>query len=455
MPTLSVWMNGLRVGFWSTTAQGDEFAYDANWLSDQNGQRRPISLSMKFRPGHQPHKGALVRNYFDNLLPDSENIRRRLAAQHSLAGIGTFELLEAIGRDCVGALQLLPEDGAPKDLIDIKGEPLDEAGVARVVRRTLSDSPAALRDDAEELRISIAGAQEKTALLFHEGRWQKPVGSTPSTHILKLPMGEILVNDGSLDMRHSVENEWLCGRVLHAYGLDIADSEILCFEDQKVLAVKRFDRRMAADHKWIIRLPQEDFCQALGISSVNKYASNGGPRAEDINALLIVSAGENDRRTFFCTLVIFWMLAAIDGHAKNFSVFLQANSKYQLTPLYDVLSAHPIIGGGRGQYHESKVRLAMPVQGKSGPHYLISRIQARHWIYFGAKVLQFTQDEATIRQLLQQLVDQTEPAIAQVEAQLPASFPEQVSDSIFAGLRKYARKLESGLNAQRADADDD
>ncbi|MBB5190126.1 serine/threonine-protein kinase HipA [Silvimonas terrae] len=446
MPVLAVWMNGLRVGFWRSGKQGDEFAYDEDWLSDSNALRRPLSLSLKFRPGNQPYKDERVRNFFDNLLPDSDHIRRRLASQHRLASVDAFDLLRAIGRDCVGALQLLPVDVAPENLTSIQGEVLDEAGVARVLRHTQGNAPAAMLDDDGELRISIAGAQEKTALLFHDGRWQKPVGSTPSTHILKLPMGEITVSTGALDMRHSVENEWLCSRILQAFGLAVAHSEIATFEEMTVLSVERFDRRLSRQGDWIMRLPQEDFCQCLGVNSLNKYANNGGPKAEDLNRLLAQADASNsaqDRVQFFRTLVIFWMLAAIDGHAKNFSIFLQADSKYRLTPLYDVLSAHPVMGKGKGQYHESKVKLAMPVQGESGPHYLVSRIQVRHWIHFGVEVLKIA-PEAQIRRLLQELADSTEGVIARVAAQIPSAFPGRIADSIFSGLRKYAGKLNAG-----------
>ncbi|GGP18835.1 type II toxin-antitoxin system HipA family toxin [Silvimonas iriomotensis] len=450
MAELAVWVNGYRAGFWRTTPQGDEFQYDEAWLSEDNPLRRPLSLSLGFLPGNAPYKGARVRNFFDNLLPDSDRIRRRLASQHRLDSVDAFDLLRAIGRDCVGAIQLLPVDEIPADLRSIRGQPLTEAGVATVLRHALSAAPAALQDGAQELRISIAGAQEKTALLYHDGQWMLPQGSTPSTHILKLPMGELIVSDGTLDMRHSVENEWLCGQIMQAWGVPTATSEILHFEDRKVLSVARFDRRLARDGQWILRLPQEDFCQALGVNSLNKYTGQGGPDAEQINAVLSRPAADAaDRVIFFQTLVIFWMLAAIDGHAKNFSLFLLAGSRYRLTPLYDVLSAHPVMGSGRGKYHESKVKLAMPVRGESGPHYLVSKIQARQWVHFGAHVLGLGTPRA-MADMLATLAGQAGPVIAAVEGKLPADFPPQVASSIFKGLRKYADKLMLGLDVLAA-----
>jgi serine/threonine-protein kinase HipA len=129
-------------------------------------------------------------------------------------------------------------------------------------------------DNDEDLRLSIAGAQEKTALLRHEGLWLLPHGSTPTTHIFKLPLG--LVGHMQADMRTSVENEWLCSKIMKAYEIPIAQCEIEHFEDQKALVVERFDRTPSSDGSWIIRRPQEDMCQATGTSPLHKYQSDGG-----------------------------------------------------------------------------------------------------------------------------------------------------------------------------------
>ena len=123
------------------------------------------------------------------------------------------------------------------------------------------------------------------------------------------------------DMRTSVENEWLCSKIVAAYGLPIARCEMARFEDQKVLVVERFDRRLSSDETWIVRLPQEDMCQATGTPALHKYESDGGPGIEAIMEVLSGSTrAAQDRRDFFMTQMIFWLLAATDGHAKNFSI---------------------------------------------------------------------------------------------------------------------------------------
>lgn len=147
-----------------------------------------MSLSLPYT-GDLPLRGAVVRNFFDNLLPDSGSIRKRVASHFKLASIEAFDLLQEIGRDCAGAIQLLKEDQAPAGVKRIDGIVMSEEDVERHLIQITQPGPAGHGDDADELRISLAGAQEKTALLWHNDNWMRPHGSTPTTHILKLPLG--------------------------------------------------------------------------------------------------------------------------------------------------------------------------------------------------------------------------------------------------------------------------
>lgn len=178
-------------------------------------------------------------------------------------------MLEKIGRDCVGALQFVsgevPEDGT------LEGEPVSEAQIADMLRN-LASAPLGL-DEEDDFRISIAGAQEKTALLRHEGAWVRPSGLTPTTHILKTQLG---VLPAGIDLSDSVENEYFCMSFCRAMGMDVAEVEIADFEDVRSLVVTRFDRRWTKDGR-LIRLPQEDFCQALSVPPSQKYQMDGGP----------------------------------------------------------------------------------------------------------------------------------------------------------------------------------
>ena len=434
--SMNVWLNGIPVGRWTTAAQQSTFTYFDHWVTHAQG--RPLSLSMPFRPDNASYAGAVVTNYFDNLLPDSEPIRRRLAQRYQTGGTSPFQLLSAIGRDCVGAVQLLPEDEAPDDLFCIQGEPLDEAGVARMLRSITTDGTGVARSDANvDLRLSIAGAQEKSALLWHENRWLLPRGSTPTTHILKLPLG--LVGNMRADFRSSVENEWLCAQIMELFDLPVARTAMLQFDEQKVLGVERFDRKTSDDGVWIARLPQEDMCQALGYSPLDKYQRDGGPGVERIMQLLLGSEkAQADRLNFYKTQLIFWLLIATDGHAKNFSIRLLPKGRYHATPLYDVLSAHPIIGTGSNQIAPRDAKLAMAIRGSTN-YYDVYRIQRRHWSAMARHVQLGAQ---SAERIIEDLLVETPQVVQQAYRRLPAGFPQEVADSILQGMLRQLQILQ-------------
>ncbi|GAB2180676.1 type II toxin-antitoxin system HipA family toxin [Denitratisoma sp. agr-D3] len=431
---LNVWMNGIPVGYWETTRYGERFGYFDEWLTDE--QARPLSLSLPFLPDNAPYQGQLVSDYFDNLIPDNDAIRRRLAQRHHTGGTDAFQLLAKLGRDCVGAIQLLPEDEAPTDLYAINGDVLNAAGIAQQLRNTTSAQPLGPHEQDNDLRLSIAGAQEKTALLRHKGKWLLPKGSTPTTHIFKLPLG--LVGHMQADMRTSVENEWLCSKIMAAYGIPIAHCEIAQFEDQKTLIIERFDRSPASDGSWILRLPQEDMCQASGTSPLHKYQVDGGPGIARIMDILLGSDNaEQDRINFFKTQIIFWVLAATDGHGKNFSIAHLPGGHYRATPIYDVLSAHPVIGKGSNQISPKKAKLAMAVRG-SANYYLIDKIQRRHWI---SQAQQVGLGATAAEQLIEEVIDTTTTVMTDVGKMLPKDFPMDMAEAIFNGMKQQTAKL--------------
>jgi serine/threonine-protein kinase HipA len=435
MRSLNVWMNGEQVGTWSY-GRGDShrFTYDADWIKSPSC--RSLSLSIPISASAET-SGAVVANYFDNLLPDSERIRKRLKVRYSTKSDRTFDLLEAIGRDCVGAVQLLPQGMAPVGFNQLNYVPLDEAGIAMQLRMAPS-LPGNMADSHNDFRISIAGAQEKTALLKVGKQWCLPTGATPTSHIFKLPLG--LVGGYQYDLRHSVENEWLCLKFLAAMGLPVASAEIGQFEEQKALIVERFDRRWitarAEKSRWLARLPQEDFCQVLGISPDHKYEAAGGPGMKA--ALQILQGSQSadlDRAIFVIAQFAFWLLAAIDGHAKNFSISLHAKDKYEMTPLYDVLSAWPIIGSGANHLPMQDAKMAMALRNKNA-HYRVSEIHTRHW-----KALVKDCGVPGIWQTMLGIAEGIEDVIANAMVLLPATYPAQLAESIFDGVRKQATRF--------------
>ncbi len=439
---LNVWANGQLVGQWRIPARGSvEFQYHTSWCALADA--RPLSLSLPMNLDNLPLKGETVGFYFDNLLPDSEPIRRRLQSRFHTQSGDAFDLLQAIGRDCVGAVQLLPENATPEEIFSIHVEPLDGAGVARLLTAAVASSPIHGSGYDDEFRISIAGAQEKTALTWHDNHWCRPLGSTPTTHIFKLPLG--LVGHRQADMRTSVENEWLCAELLRAYGLPVAACEIQRFAEQKALVVQRFDRKLAASGQYWLRLPQEDFCQATGTPGSAKYESEGGPGLVDLARILHNSeARDEDLATLLRAQLLFWMLAATDGHAKNFSLHLLAGGRYRMTPLYDVLSAWPVTGVGPNHLDSNRLRLAMALRGKN-THYRIRDIQRRHF----NTTAQQCGFGPNMEGIIEDVLGETPRVVEQIGASLPAGFPEDVFESITQGLIQSAERLKRG-EAHRA-----
>lgn len=435
--TLSLWANGVRVGRWTLPARGlMELEYDSDWVASDVG--RPISLSLPFTLENRPLAGEKVRNYFDNLLPDNDDIRKRIAERFRTGSSEPFDLLKAVGRDCVGALQLLGEDETPVNPRKVEGTAMSDEDIEQHLRElTAPRKFGAALDREDDFRVSIAGAQEKTALCRWGDRWLMPHGSTPTTHILKLPMG--LVGGRKADFTTSVDNEWLCLRLLHAYGIPAANASIATFGSQRVLVVERFDRKLAANRKSLLRLPQEDFCQIEGVSPLSKYESHGGPGLVALSSTLRQSSNSGvDMMILMAAQILFWLMRAPDGHAKNFSVHLLPQGRFQLTPLYDVMSAYPVQGDGASQWSPREIKLAMALLGKN-KHYAMHTILRRHFNSTAKKVGYAEDAESLIKELL----ERTPLAIEEVRAELPAGLNPRVADTILDGVAQAARALEA------------
>ncbi|MBN9085191.1 MAG: toxin HipA [Rhizobiales bacterium 65-9] len=423
---LNVFLNGRLVGRLNRQSSGAiDFEYDPSWLAWDHAL--PVSLSLPLREDR--YFGAPVIAVFDNLLPDSIPIRRRMAERVRAQGTDAYDLLAAVGRDCVGALQFLPDSIDPGAAGAIDGRPINDKEIARLLG-DLASAPLGLGED-EDFRISIAGAQEKTALLFRKGRWYKPLATTATTHILKPQIGRL---PNGIDLSYSVENEFFCLKLTAALGLPSAAVAIEEFEGNRVLVVERFDRHWTADNR-LLRLPQEDCCQALSVPPSLKYESEGGP---GIPAILNLLKGSDqptaDQMTFVKAVIVFWLLGATDGHAKNFSVFLSPGGRFRMTPLYDVISAQPSLD--MCQIQRNKMKMAMAV-GKSR-HYVVDSIMPRHFIQTAANA---GMGERLVSSIFEELLAQAPAAIEQVIASLPEAFPAEVADSIGNGFKARLRRL--------------
>lgn len=176
-------------------------------------------------------------------------------------------------------------------------------------------------------------------------------------------------------MTGSIQNEWMCLQIAKHFGLNVPNAEILQFDEIETLVVERFDRQWDHSEK-LIRIPQEDMCQALGVPSSKKYQSNGGPGIVQIMEFLSASdTPSEDRMAFLHAQLVYFLLGATDGHAKNFSVFLKPNSGLRLTPFYDILTAYPALT--KRQLERKEMKLAMSVG--ENHHYRVFEIRYRHW----------------------------------------------------------------------------
>lgn len=417
---LNVFINGRLVGRLARSKDGAiEFVYDSGWISWQHAL--PVSLSLPLREDR--FIGAPVVAVFDNLLPDNETIRRQMADRVGAAGYDAYSLLAAVGRDCVGAMQFLPEGEGPGVAGSVSGRAISDKSIAAMLK-DLNRTPLGV-DESEDFRISLAGAQEKTALLYWRRKWQMPLGTTATTHIFKPEIGRL---ENGIDLSGSIENEYLCMRLTAAFGLPTARTEMLDFAGKRALVVERFDRRRAQGR--LLRLPQEDCCQALSVPPTRKYQSHGGPGIYDILELLKTSdEPQVDQRLFLKAQIVFWLLCATDGHAKNFSIFLLPGGRFRLTPLYDVMSTQPNVDAK--QIHRKNVKLAMAVG--DNRHYTIDSIQPRHFVQSAARA---GVSAKMVQGIFQEIAEEADRAIETATTGLPRGFPKAMVASIVGGLRK-------------------
>lgn len=427
---LAVFLNAKPVGRLTRAASGAvAFSYDASWL-DWPGSM-PVSISLPLTG--EVFRGAPVINVFENLLPDAEQVRRHVAERLGAGGTDAFSLLSVAGRDCVGALQFLPDGEAPGPAGEVRGEVLSEAEIAALIRR-LRVAPLGMEREDEDFRISIAGAQDKTALLRIGGQWMRPTGTTATTHILKPAIG---VLHNGFDLAESVQNEFLCLKLCSGLGQTVAEASIEQFEDQLVLAVTRFDRLWTEDGR-LLRLPQEDFCQALSVPSTLKYQRDGGPGIQSILERLKESDSPfKDRRTFLKAQMVFWLLGATDGHAKNFSIAHRPGGGFRLTPLYDILSAQPLVDAGK--LRRNRFKMAMSIGAKN--HYRMDEIQVRHFTE--------TADTAglpvgTIEEICAELERDIPIVLDELASNVGNVMPAALVESLSAGIR--SRKQILGMN---------
>jgi serine/threonine-protein kinase HipA len=364
------------------------FTYDAGWRAALDAH--PLSLSMPLAAAEHGH--APVEAFLWGLLPDNAHILDRWGRRFRVSARNAFALLANVGEECAGAVQFVRPERV-QVVLGGKTRPvqwLDTVGVADRLRALRADQ-SAWRRPGDLGQFSLAGAQPKTALLFERGRWGVPSGRVPTTHILKPPTAEL---DGH------VENEHFCLALARALGVPAAASTVTRFDDEIAIVVERYDRLRTRGG--ILRVHQEDVCQALGVMPTKKYESEGGPGARQIAELLRgqSSARDEDLDRFLDAVALNWLIAGPDAHAKNYSILIGAGGQTRLAPLYDLASALPY---PKLDLHRTK--LAM----KLGGEYHLRAVGPRQWHKLAAELrLDPTRVRDRTRALAAQIPDAAE-----------------------------------------------
>ncbi|QIG94550.1 type II toxin-antitoxin system HipA family toxin [Bradyrhizobium sp. 6(2017)] len=391
-------LDGREVGRVHNDARGRlTFVYDSDWRQTRGAY--PISLSMPLAA--EEHGPAAVQAFLWGLLPDNERVLDRWAKKFQVSARNVFALISHVGEDCAGAIQFVTRDRLEelRSGTNDKVEWLDETAVAKRLQ-ALREDHAAWRLPRDTGQFSLAGAQPKTALLLQKGRWGIPSGRIPTTHILKPPTGHF---DGH------AENEHICLNLARNLGLPVAGTKVVRFEKEIAIVVERYDRQFSGND--VIRVHQEDACQARGIMPTKKYQSEGGPSAADIIELLRTYSTDSvdDLDTFIDALGLNWLIGGTDAHAKNYSLLLASGPTVRLAPLYDVASILPY-----DDVDLQKMKLAMKVGGECR----LAQIGAREWQKF-ARETRFDAEKviAGLNSLAELLPDNVSDVCAAAQAE--------------------------------------
>ena len=306
---LSVRLHGVQVGVLKLVNGKMEFTYDEN-------AQKPISLSLPLQK--EPFKEKVCRAFFGGLLPENPNMRELLAKKYNINVNDDFKLLKEIGRDCAGALSFheMTEPQKSYQMLKIEGSILSDEELTKYLEE-LPYRPYLGK------RLSLAGAQEKTAVCVINGKIALPNDDIPTTHIIKTALPKYV---------QSIQNEYICMKASKEIGLEVAEVEIRKVGEIEFLLVERFDRKYSNNLE-CERILQEDFAQSLGVQARDKYKVT----FKDCLKVLNKTATPANSKLRFVRQVIFnYLIGNTDAHAKNFSVYL-TNDGITLTPAYDLL----------------------------------------------------------------------------------------------------------------------
>lgn len=422
---LSVLLSGRIAGVLERAGDSVSFRYDDDYRSLD--EATPLSTSMPLR--HALHGSDVVLPYLAGLLPDNDRVLQRWAREHQTSA-NPFSLLAHVGEDVAGAVQIVRPERIDHAMAEGGVERLHDDDVADHLRRVREDSTAWHGTRAADMRWSLAGAQAKIALALVDGGWGLPTGRAATTHILKPAITGF--DDHDL-------NEHLCLEAAAQLGFPIPRTWVATFGDERAIVVERYDRIPGGDGQ-VVRLHQEDLCQALAVHPSAKYQADGGPTVAAIGGHLrtwvTTARVEDDLRAFALALGLSWLLGGIDAHAKNYSLLL-AGRQVRLAPFYDIASGFPY------DIHLRKMKLAM----KIGGEYHVAFLEARHWDRCAKDVgvpAPWLRDE--LRSMAERLPDALSAAAAVPEvAALGSALPARLVDAVADWCRRCLATLDAAV----------
>lgn len=346
---LSIRLQGQPVGILEQAKDGKKFfTYD-------NGALMPLSISMPIRK--EPYDEQACEAFFGGLLPESDTVRQLIGKQYGVNPHNSFSLLKAIGYDCAGAVSChaMSDPVTPQLSVPLTGKLITEDELYQHIQ-DLPKKP--LFSNVKGLKLSLAGVQNKAAVCLIDYQIALPENACPTTHILKPTLPHCFYG--------ITENEYFMLKIAKRVGLVVPEVELRKIKDLTFLLIARYDRHIK--NHYITRIHQEDFCQALGVLSVNKYQNEGGPGLKQCFEFLKHTTYPAIDRNHLASAVVFnYLIGNMDAHGKNFSLLHSSASHVHLAPFYDMVCTRV--------YSELSSKMAMKIGGQyEGDH-----IFPRHW----------------------------------------------------------------------------
>ncbi|TQL02676.1 HipA domain-containing protein [Cellulomonas sp. SLBN-39] len=396
--TLHVWLNDVHVADLLDAGMG---AVSVRYTDDAVERYGPgaIALSVRMPVRPEPYPAVVAQHWLDGLLPE-ETLRKALADRYRIAENDTTGLLGRIGRECAGAVVITPPDADPPTSAGVHW--LDEAALERTVD-DLAVAPFGVGAD-EHVRVSLGGVQEKLVLVRDPtGRLGLPLEATPSTHILKpAPIRA----DGEERWPGVVHGELFAMRAMRLAGVPTADVQLRHVGARPGILVERYDRRRVDDR--LVRIHQEDMCQALGIPPTSKYQQAQDPMSPSLAKIAAVLSTHADApveelRALAALVTGSLVLGNCDQHAKNISLLLDPERGVRLAPAYDVVPTTALPG--------TSTELSMRIGGEA----FIDDLSGEALV---AELGAWDIGERAARRIVSTALDRLEPAIEDARAQV-------------------------------------